>query len=170
MGARMRIEDTSVKKSKKAGAGAKPAKAPDPKDKNETARKILLDMRERILAGGPKGGIPESLRMANDDIGEEADRAGTENTREVSILLSARNKERLPAIEEALEKIGEGRYGLCEECGDHIGPARLKAMPLARYCVACQSVAEKEMNLDKMGASDSQPQGFAVDFEEEKIN
>ena len=48
------------------------------------------------------------------------------------------------AIEEALEKVREGTYGVCEECGDEIGAGRLKAMPLARLCVPCQSRLEKE--------------------------
>ena len=42
-----------------------------------------------------------------------------------------RNKEKLLAIEEALEMIREGTYGMCEECGEEIGGGRLKAMPLA---------------------------------------
>ena len=56
-----------------------------------------------------------------------------------------RDKEKLLAIEEALEKIREGTYGVCEECGDEIGAGRLKAMPLAKLCVTCQSRLEKEM-------------------------
>ena len=61
------------------------------------------------------------------------------------MLLSLRDKERLLAIDEALEKLREGTYGVCEECGDEIGPERLKAMPLAKLCVPCQSRLEKEM-------------------------
>ena len=60
------------------------------------------------------------------DIGDEGDRADNERIREVSILLSARDKEKLLAIEEALERIREGTYGTCAECGDEIGAGRLK--------------------------------------------
>jgi RNA polymerase-binding protein DksA len=75
---------------------------------------------------------------------DERDRADAERTHEVSILISARDKEKLLAIEGALEKIREGTYGVCEDCGDEIGSGRLKAMPLARLCVSCQSQMEKE--------------------------
>lgn len=46
--------------------------------------------------------------------------------------------------EEALEKIEKGTYGICKECDDPIGPGPLKAMPLAKLCVVCQSILEKE--------------------------
>jgi RNA polymerase-binding transcription factor DksA len=48
---------------------------------------------------------------------DERDRADAERTHEVSILISARDKEKLLAIEGALEKIREGTYGVCEDCG-----------------------------------------------------
>ena len=76
---------------------------------------------------------------------DERDRADIERTHEVSILLSVRDKEKLQAIDEALEKVREGTYGVCEECGDEIGLGRLKAMPLAKLCVTCQSRTEKEI-------------------------
>ena len=78
------------------------------------------------------------------DIGDEGDRADSERTQEVSVLLSVRDKEKLLAIDEALDKIQDGTYGVCEECGEEIGARRLKAMPLAKLCVSCQSRLEKE--------------------------
>ena len=102
-----------------------------------------MDMKERLLAGGPGKSLPEDL-VRPFDIGDEEDRADTERTHEVSVLLSLRDKGKLLAIEEALEKLREGTYGVCEECGDEIGPGRLKAMALARLCFPCQSRLEKE--------------------------
>ncbi len=55
-----------------------------------------------------------------------------------------RDKEKLLAIDGGLDKIQDGTYGECEECGDEIGAGRLKAMPLAKLCVSCQSQSEKE--------------------------
>jgi len=62
-----------------------------------------------------------------------------------------RDKEKMLAIEEALEKVREGTYGVCEECGDEIGAGRLKAMPLAKLCIPCQSTLEKEQAHHKFG-------------------
>ena len=100
-------------------------------------------MKEKLLAEGLGKSLPDDLARPF-DIGDEGDRADIERTHEVSILLSARDKEKLLAINEALEKVREGTYGVCEECGDEIGAGRLKAMPLARQCVPCQSRLEKE--------------------------
>jgi RNA polymerase-binding protein DksA len=47
--------------------------------------------------------------------------------------------ETLQEIDAALAKLADGRYGLCEECGQPIGEARLEAMPAARLCIACAS-------------------------------
>lgn len=42
-------------------------------------------------------------------------------------------------VNEALDKLEKGIYGTCENCGEPISPGRLKAMPLAKFCVICQS-------------------------------
>jgi len=130
-----------IKKSK--ADSLNPAKSIDPKEKVQVASKTLLQMKEKLLAEGRGKSLPDNLD-ASLDIGDEGDRAGNESIRDVSILLSARNKEKLLAIEEALEMIREGTYGMCEECGEEIGGGRLKAMPLAGMCVACKSRLEKE--------------------------
>ena len=133
-----------AEKIKKAKSGSlNPAKTIKPEEKIMAARKALLDMKEKLLAEGLGKSLPEDL-VRPFDIGDEGDRADTERTHEISVLLSLRDKEKLLAIEEALEKLREGTYGVCEECGDEIGPGRLKAMPLARLCVPCQSRLEKE--------------------------
>lgn len=56
----------------------------------------------------------------------------------------------LQEIDEALIKLRENRYGICEKCGDEISGARLKAMPFALYCVACK---EKQELLEKIEKS-----------------
>ena len=133
-----------VGKSKKSKSGSlDPAKTIKPEEKIKAARKMLLDMKERLLAEGFGKSLSEDLARPF-DIWDEGDRADTERTDEVSILISARDKEKLEATEEALEKIREGTYGVCEDCGDEIGWGRLKAMPLAKFCVTCQSRLEKE--------------------------
>jgi len=114
-----------------------------PEEKIRAAKKTLLEMKEKLLAEGLGKSLPADLARPS-DTGDEGDRADTERTHEVSILLSVRDKEKLHAVEEALERVREGTYGVCEECGDEIGGGRLKAMPLAKSCVNCQSQMEKE--------------------------
>jgi len=130
-----------IKKSKSRSLNS--VKTIKPEEKIRAAKKTLLEMKEKLLAEGHGKSLPEDLARPF-DIGDEGDRADTERTHEVSILLSVRDKEKLHAVEEALERVREGAYGVCEECGDEIGGGRLKAMPLAKSCVNCQSQMEKE--------------------------
>jgi len=54
----------------------------------------------------------------------------------------ARRRRELANIDRALADLEAGRYGLCEDCGENIAPKRLKALPFATRCVACQSAME----------------------------
>lgn len=130
---------------------------------NFSPRKVLLEMKKRLLADVEKP-IPESLMVPN-DIGDEADQAGDERNREVSFLLTGRIKASLTAIEEALAKMEEGTYGICEECEDEIPPGRIKVMPLAKLCLMCQSRWEMEMSLEKRAEEQLRYQQLATDLE-----
>ena len=143
--------------------------APEPKKGNATTRKLLWDMREKLIAEISGSLIPESL-TASSEIGDLVDQAGDERDRELSLLLTDRDKEKLFAINEALEKLKEGSYGICEECGEKIGQGRLKVMPLAKYCVNCQSKIEKEMVLQKKVEEELKYRGlgYASNTEEEE--
>ncbi len=81
------------------------------------------------------------------DIGDVVDQAGHERDRELKLLLTDREKGKILAVNEALEKLEKGTYGTCENCGEPISQGRLQAIPLAKLCVACQSGWEKEIRL-----------------------
>jgi DnaK suppressor protein len=51
--------------------------------------------------------------------------------------------QRMRIIRYALAKFDDGTYGACESCGEQIGPSRLRARPEARFCIECQTKAEK---------------------------
>jgi len=141
-------------------------KTVNPEERNRSTKRTLLDMKQKLLVEGLGKSLPEDL-VTSFDIGDEGDRADKERTHEVSILLSARDREKLLAIEEALEKIEEGTYGVCEDCGDEIGSGRLKAMPLAKLCVTCQSRNEKEIARQRLaGERSTQPLIYEMEEEE----
>jgi DnaK suppressor protein len=82
---------------------------------------------------------------------DEARVGGDEDEQPLSEMLQsiASNRNRntavvLARVQRALQKLQEEpeEYGLCEECGEDIAPARLKAMPYAEYCVSCQSTRD----------------------------
>ena len=126
-------------------------KAKARKSTPEDARTTLFDMRKKLMPEPSKGLNPRAL-MAGAQSGDELDLASDQQDRELSLLLSSRDRKKLLAIDEALENIQEGNYGVCQECGEKIGAGRLKAMPLAHYCVDCQSKHEKE--IDREGNSE----------------
>ena len=161
-----------VKKTMKAAVKPKAlikTLPPEPKDGNEAARRLLWDMRKKLISEISGSRIPESL-TASSEIGDLVDQAGDERDRELSLLLTDRDKEKLFAINEALEKLKEGSYGICEECGEKVGQGRLKVMPLAKYCVNCQSKIEKEMVLQKKVEEELKYRGlaYASNTEEEE--
>ena len=51
--------------------------------------------------------------------------------------LAGKLREALDEVQRALDKLGDGSYGACEDCGQPIDPARLEAKPAARYCIDC---------------------------------
>jgi DnaK suppressor protein len=71
---------------------------------------------------------------------EEGGEGGTSNVdRELDLVLSAQARAAITEIDRALAKIGAGTYGVCEQCGQDIPQARLKALPYAALCVGCKS-------------------------------
>lgn len=67
----------------------------------------------------------------------------------MQLALRRRMEARRQEIEEALSRMDVGGYGVCEECGDDIGAARLFANPTARLCVHCQSDRESGHDRDQ---------------------
>lgn len=61
---------------------------------------------------------------------------------EIQIALIERQRRHLAQIEAALERLGQGAYGFCEDCTKFIGLSRLRALPFAKRCRDCQSRAE----------------------------
>ena len=114
------------------------------KQKWKEIRDILLQMKEDTLRE-----ITKSLKNGADTalIGEPSgdiyDQASSERDRELGLLLGDREREKVHAIDEALLRIEENEYGICEECEEEIPLGRLKAMPFARHCVKCKSDLEK---------------------------
>lgn len=106
-------------------------------------RKLISIVKKEFNPRAPETARPEAL-LPSDDIRDELDLASYETARELILLLTARKKEKRAAIEEALEKAQKGTYGICEECGSKIERARLKAMPLAKFCISCQQDVERE--------------------------
>ena len=106
---------------------------------------VLLQGISTKMKGSPKTGDPEG--------GDVCDIASSDRERELRLRLSERGREKLKEIEEALERIEDGSFGLCDRCGCKIPKGRLKVMPFSTTCVACKAIQEKQRKLYE-GASD----------------
>ncbi|MEI6631829.1 MAG: TraR/DksA family transcriptional regulator, partial [bacterium] len=72
-----------------------------------------------------------------------ADVATDTYDREFSLGLASSERELLYELDDALKKIEDGSFGICEQCKSLITKTRLKAIPQARFCVKCQEKKEK---------------------------
>jgi DnaK suppressor protein len=72
------------------------------------------------------------------------DLASEERDREINFILSDRERVKLKQIDDALERLDDGAYGVCESCGLEIAEERLIAMPFTRLCRDCQQDEERE--------------------------
>jgi DnaK suppressor protein len=73
-----------------------------------------------------------------------ADDATEVFTRERNIALRNNAQDLLAQVEAALQRLGEGSYGVCARCGNEISTERLEALPYAIYCITCQSEIEHQ--------------------------
>jgi len=109
----------------------------------KNVREKLLAMRRQTLRE-ISNDLQQGREGAKDEGMDTYDLASEERDREISFILTDRERERLQAIQEALERVEGGSYGICENCELEIAPARLEALPFTRLCVTCQADREKE--------------------------
>jgi DnaK suppressor protein len=78
--------------------------------------------------------------------GDEVDIVSTEKANQMDFRLKARNAVYLQKVRKSLQKIEEGTFGECEDCGAEISHNRLLARPTADLCISCKEAEEKEEN------------------------
>jgi DnaK suppressor protein len=105
---------------------------------------MLVDLRQQVL-DQVKDKF-ESTREGS-ELGDLGDNATRDLAAEYAYLFSDRLRKRLLLIDEALEALTRGDYGLCEDCNERINEKRLMLMPFTRWCVRCQSKREKEAKM-----------------------
>jgi DnaK suppressor protein len=73
---------------------------------------------------------------------DPTDRALMESNRNSILRIRDRERKLIFKIQEALQRLENGEYGICEECGEDIGIERLKARPVTTLCIECKSSQE----------------------------
>jgi DnaK suppressor protein len=104
----------------------------------ENDRKRLQDQLEQL-----KASRPTENRREGSPFGKREEEATETSDLENRMALEKRTKDQLAEVEKALDKFEKGTYGICENCGKPINPARLEALPHALYCMECNAMLIK---------------------------
>ncbi len=100
----------------------------------------------RCAASALAGDLSLLKELRSQSTGDVVDAALDSAQDEISSQLAEVESRELASIENALERMRVGKYGVCEGCGCKIPMARLNALPYATYCIECQREAEKYGN------------------------
>ncbi len=112
------------------------------KSELEYFRDILLSRKEQIEKN--LSGVKEEIsELQHQELNDEGDYAAANSDSLVESAIITQQQKELREIENALAKIENGEYGVCEMCEDPIGFQRLKVKPHAVYCIDCREIVEK---------------------------
>jgi len=101
---------------------------------------LIQDLKAlQQLAGKTTHAMKEGEKLFSDPL----DRAAAELDRDVELLIRNRDILLIREIHEAISRIEQGTFGICESCGEQIGEKRLRAAPTSRLCIRCKSREEK---------------------------
>jgi len=78
---------------------------------------------------------------------DPTDRATLESERNFTLRIRDRERKLISKIKEALNRLDQGTFGICEECGEDISDERLKARPVTTLCINCKKKQENEERL-----------------------
>lgn len=110
-------------------------------------KKLLLEEKQKILNNSRKD--LDDIKVDVDDLPDETDLAASEVSQTLAFKLRDRERLMLAKIDQALERIDEGAFGVCESCEEPIEVKRLEARPVSTLCLACK---EQEEHREKVFA------------------
>jgi len=129
-----------VRKDLKMGTKAK-------KDsKNKTYSEIKRDLEKQRTTLLTEAGviIGSGINQNQENLPDVGDQASAVADQNFLLRLKEREQKLLKKIDEALARINQGNFGICESCGEEIGYKRLKARPVTTLCIECKTQQEKE--------------------------
>ena len=164
----------TVKKKEKKIAPVKKAAAAKPAAKKPVAKKTVKEKKSQVKTGPSKNrllDLKKSLIRKREDIlkevkeeiakyvsgdnkqlvdtaNDEGDWAQVDISEDLSLQRLSAQRKLMYNIDEAIRKIAEGTYGICEDCGDEISEKRLLVLPAATLCVDCQESREQAEALE----------------------
>jgi DnaK suppressor protein len=112
------------------------------KERLDFFRELLNERLKTILEEAEK--TVKGMTNDRDSFPDPTDRANLESDRNFLLRIRDRERKLIGKIKEALARIDDGTFGICEECGEDISEERLKARPMATLCIDCKTKAEEE--------------------------
>ena len=110
------------------------------KEQLELFRTQLLQKKQEIMTDAGKTMTEMTDQTTN--VPDPNDRATLESGRSFELRIRDRERKLLSKIDEAIARIEDGSYGICEDCGEEIGLKRLEARPVTTLCIDCKTLQE----------------------------
>lgn len=108
---------------------------------NEVKEQLLL--RRAELLKEVSDTYATCRELGQDGVADIGDMSANAYSRDVLFNLSESQLQQIRDIDAALERIANGEYGICMNCGEEIAPRRLEVRPFSRYCIDCKTDIEK---------------------------
>jgi len=112
--------------------------------KIQEIKKNLVTQKKELLVGALEALNELPGQTVFPDLG---DQATAEIDRNFMLRLKGRERKLLKKIEEAIERIDQGLFGICDKCGLEISIKRLEARPVTTMCIECKTLQEEEEKL-----------------------
>jgi DnaK suppressor protein len=112
------------------------------KKKLEEFQALLQEQMDQLLHDAGK--TVSEMTDEKTNFPDPTDRASLESDRNFELRIRDRERRLIGKIREALDRIEAGDFGECEDCGDQIGEARLKARPVTTLCIECKTEQERQ--------------------------
>jgi len=107
-------------------------------------KRLVQELKD--LLGGADCSF-DALNDSQENLADIVDRASSLIDRSLSQDMCDREKLKIRRIEQSLNDIANGDYGICEQCGEDIAIKRLKVNPVARHCIECKTMLETRERL-----------------------
>jgi DnaK suppressor protein len=108
----------------------------------EQFRELLQQQLDELLREAGKTATEMADEKTN--FPDPTDRASLESDRNFELRIRDRERKLISKIREAIERIEEGNFGVCESCEEEIGEARLRARPVTTMCIDCKTEQERQ--------------------------
>lgn len=120
------------------------------KERLEYFRALLNKKMEELLTEADKAVVGMSDSKEDDHFADPTDRASHETDRNFLLRVKDRERKLIAKIKEAIERIDNGTYGICEICGEDISDKRLEARPVTTSCIECKKEEEEQEKKQKV--------------------